>query len=178
MLVTRRRLFASSAAWLASASAAATAPRPFFRGHRLPIGLQLYSVAAELRADFEGTLKAVADIGYSTVETAGYVGRSAQALRAAFDAHGLACTSAHVPVRENGAEPSLSGDLGKLAADLHALGTRHAVMSLFQFPERLSQPARAGESGLDRLARLSAELTLEDWRANAQFLNRVGAGLQ
>ena len=179
MSPTRRQIVAGAAAWSAfAASGAAAAPRPFFRGHRLPIGLQLYSVAAELRADFDGTLKAVADIGYSTVETAGYAGRSAQALRTAFDAHGLTCPSAHVPTRQTGAEPSLSGDLGRLAADLHRLGARHAVMTIFLFPERMTLAPRPGEGLGEMLGRLSAELTLDDWRASADFLNRVGAGLK
>jgi sugar phosphate isomerase/epimerase len=129
----------------------------------LPIGLQLYSVGAELRADLEATLKAVAGIGYTTVETAGYAGQTPQALRAAFDAHGLACTSAHVSPRGAGPAPDLSGDLGRLAADMHVLGARHVVAPTFLVPE--------GKT-------LRSPLTAEDWKATAAFLNRVGAGLK
>ncbi|HEV2531264.1 sugar phosphate isomerase/epimerase [Phenylobacterium sp.] len=129
----------------------------------MPIGLQLYSVAAELRADLEATLKAVAGIGFKTVETAGYGGHAVKALRAAFDAHGLTCASAHVQPRGNGPEPNLSGDLGRLAADMHVLGARHVVMPSFLVPE--------GKT-------LRSPLTLDDWRATAAFLNRVGAGLK
>jgi sugar phosphate isomerase/epimerase len=161
MLITRRHLFAASAA-LAATSAAA-APRPFFRGHALPIGLQLYSVGAELRRDPQATLKAVADIGYRTVETAGYAGLTPQALRAALDAHGLACTSAHVQPRGNGPEPNLSGDLGRLAADMHLLGVRHVVAPTFLVPE--------GKS-------LRSPLTVDDWKATAEFMNRTAAGLK
>jgi sugar phosphate isomerase/epimerase len=161
MLITRRHLFAASAA-LAATSAAA-APRPFFRSHRLPIGLQLYSVGAELRKDLDGTLKAVGDIGFKTVETAGYGGHTVAELRAAIDAHGLACTSAHVQPRGNGPEPNLSGDLGRLAADMHLLGARHVVAPTFLIPE--------GKS-------LRSPLTPEDWKATAAFLNRTAAGLK
>jgi sugar phosphate isomerase/epimerase len=178
MLVTRRRLVASSGAWLAAGAAASAASRPFFRGHRLPIGLQLYSVAAELRRDLDGTLKAVADIGYRTVETAGYAGRTPAELRAAFDAHGLACTSAHVQPRASGPEPALTGDLGRLAADMHVLGARHVVMPTFLFPERLALKPLPGEGLGPMLARLSAQLNRDDWQATAAFLNRAGAGLK
>ncbi|HEX3700039.1 MAG TPA: sugar phosphate isomerase/epimerase [Phenylobacterium sp.] len=158
MELTRRGLMAGSSAVLL----AGAAPQPFFRRRRLPIGLQLYSVGAELRRDFEGTLKAVSAIGYRTVETAGYAGRSPKDLRAAFDANRLECTSAHVQARGKGPEPTLSGDLGALAADMHVLGARHVVMPSFLAPE-------AGRG---------AELTAEDWKATADFLNRTGAGLK
>lgn len=35
-------------------------------------GLQLYTLRNEMKEDFFGTLKKVADIGYKTVEFAGY----------------------------------------------------------------------------------------------------------
>lgn len=178
MFVTRRRLVASSAAWLASGAAAAAPPGPFFGGHHLPIGLQLYSVVAELRRDLDGTLKAVAGIGYRPVETAGYAGRTPAELRAAFDAHGLSCISAHVQPRPSGPEPALHGDLGRLAADMHTLGARDVVMPTFLFPERLSLTPLPGEGLGLMLARLSAQLTIDDWKATAAFLNRVGAGLK
>ena len=160
MSITRRGLIATSAALLAGAAQAAS---PFFRSRHMPIGLQLYSVGAELRRDFEGALKAVAAIGYKTVETAGYAGRTPQQLRAAFDAHGLACTSAHVQPRGNGPDPNLSSDPGRLAADMHVLGVRHVIAPSFLIPE--------GKT-------LRSELTLDDWKATAAFLNRTGAGLK
>ena len=40
-------------------------------------GLQLYSVRDMAKKDFEGTLKAVADLGYEFVEPAGFFGHSA-----------------------------------------------------------------------------------------------------
>lgn len=177
MVFSRRGFMASSAVWLAAASARA-APRPFFRGHHLPIGLQLYSVGAELRRDYQATLKAVAAIGYKTVETAGYAGRTPQELRAAFDANGLSCTSAHVQPRGNGPEPTLSGDLGRLAADMHVLGARHVVLPTFVFPDRLSLKPREGEAVGAMLARLSGDLVRDDWKATADFLNRTGEGLK
>ena len=41
-----------------------------------PVGLQLYTVRDLMKADFEGTLAAVAKVGYKEVEFAGYFGRT------------------------------------------------------------------------------------------------------
>ena len=36
------------------------------------IGVQLYSVRDDLKTDFDGTMKALVDIGYKRMEAAGY----------------------------------------------------------------------------------------------------------
>ncbi|OYV73350.1 MAG: hypothetical protein B7Z72_02730 [Gemmatimonadetes bacterium 21-71-4] len=54
------------------------------------IGLQLYTVRTEMAKDVEGTLAAVAAIGYREVELAGLFGRSPTDVRAMLDRHGLA----------------------------------------------------------------------------------------
>ena len=58
---------------------------------KLLIGLQLYSVRDDCAKDLPGTLKAVAKMGYSGVEFAGYYGRTAQELRRMLDENGLKC---------------------------------------------------------------------------------------
>jgi sugar phosphate isomerase/epimerase len=63
--------------------------------HR-PLGVQLFTVMAQLEADFEGTLKALAAIGYREVETIGSFGRDPAKLRAALDRHGLVTPSQHL----------------------------------------------------------------------------------
>jgi sugar phosphate isomerase/epimerase len=63
--------------------------------HR-PLGVQLFTVMAQLEADFEGTLKALAAIGYREVETIGSFGRDPAELRAALDRHGLVSPSQHL----------------------------------------------------------------------------------
>ncbi|HEX6940566.1 MAG TPA: sugar phosphate isomerase/epimerase [Longimicrobiales bacterium] len=60
------------------------------------IGLQLYTVRTLMARDFEGTLDAVAAIGYTEVEFAGYFDRSPAEVRAALERAGLAAPSAHV----------------------------------------------------------------------------------
>jgi sugar phosphate isomerase/epimerase len=61
-----------------------------------PIGLQLYTVRRDLDADVEGTLAAVAAIGFTTVELAGLHGYTPEAFRAALDGAGLQAVSGHV----------------------------------------------------------------------------------
>ena len=67
-------------------------------GH--PVGLQLYTVIADLERDFEGTLRAVAEIGYKEVETMGSFGRDPKEVRAVLDRCGLSSPSQHVTSTE------------------------------------------------------------------------------
>ena len=58
-------------------------------------GIQLFTVDKELKADVEGTLKKVREIGYGEVETAGLEGYSPQQFRTALANAGLKCRSSH-----------------------------------------------------------------------------------
>lgn len=60
------------------------------------IGLQLFTVRAEMERDFEGTLEKVAAIGYNEVEFAGYFEHPPQDVRKMLERHGLTAPSAHV----------------------------------------------------------------------------------
>ncbi len=62
---------------------------------RFKLGLQLYSVRNEMEKDMEGTIKAVADMGYDCVEFAGYFGRTAEEVREMCDRYGLEIVSVH-----------------------------------------------------------------------------------
>lgn len=67
---------------------------------KFPVALQLYSVRDELAADFEGTLKAVREMGYDGVEFAGLYGHSPEEIRDFCEKYHLVPVSAHVPFRE------------------------------------------------------------------------------
>ncbi len=60
------------------------------------IGVQLYTVRDQMKADFEGTLAKVAAIGYKEVEFAGYFDHSPKDVRAILDRHGLVSPAPHV----------------------------------------------------------------------------------
>ena len=66
----------------------------------LPVGLQLYTVRENMERDFEGTLAAVAAMGYKGVEFAGLFGKSAAEVKALLAKYGLAAVSAHVPLAD------------------------------------------------------------------------------
>ncbi|MBN2710936.1 MAG: sugar phosphate isomerase/epimerase, partial [Planctomycetes bacterium] len=64
----------------------------------MPIGIQLYSVRDNLTADFEGTIKAIAEMGYAGVEPAGNYGAGVESAKKLFDSLGLEVPSAHLPM--------------------------------------------------------------------------------
>ncbi|MGH8301857.1 MAG: sugar phosphate isomerase/epimerase family protein, partial [Steroidobacteraceae bacterium] len=87
--VSRRAFLGAAAAVGCTAAtagfAAAARPRGFFGRHHLPIGLQLYTLGDAPYHDLDGTLQEVAGIGYRTVESVGFMKRTAAEFRAALD---------------------------------------------------------------------------------------------
>jgi sugar phosphate isomerase/epimerase len=175
---TRRRFVAAAAAMTAVSwqPTAIAQSAPFFQRKKLPIGLQLYTLAELATRDLEGTLKAIYEIGYRDVELAGFLGRTGAQLRQAFDASGLTCTAAHVQ-GQGPAGTSLSGDLAQLAKELRIIGVTQVIMPVFNVPERLGGP-RPGEGFGTYLGRVGMQFTRADWQRNAAFLNEKAAGLQ
>lgn len=151
------------------------AAEPFFARHKLPLGIQLYTLGPDAQKDLEATLKAVRAIGYERVELAGLLGHTPADFRGALDRAGLKCVSAHI--QASGGEGTFTGDLGRLAADLKALGVETAVMPTARFPERLGSPTKE-EGVVGYLKRATSALTADDWKANADFLNAKGKALQ
>lgn len=102
--MTDRRTFlhAVGAAALGSALPGASArPARAAGARRLsPVGIQLYTLRAEMGRDFEGTLARVAEIGYGEVEFAGYFDRSPADVRAILDRFGLASPSTHLGIEQ------------------------------------------------------------------------------
>ena len=62
---------------------------------KFKVGIQLYGVRKSMEADFEGTLKAIADMGYEYVEFAGYFDHTAEEIKEILDKYGLKCMSVH-----------------------------------------------------------------------------------
>jgi sugar phosphate isomerase/epimerase len=75
------------------------------------VGVQLYTVRDLMKADFEGTIAKVAQIGYKEVEFAGYFGRTAQQVHDVVQKNGLTAPSTHVQYDELDAKfPSVIED--------------------------------------------------------------------
>jgi sugar phosphate isomerase/epimerase len=89
----------------------------------LPIGIQLYTVGADVNKDAPAAIKQIAAIGYKEVETAGFGSlKTATEFRKALDANGLKCPSAHLQFDLK--------DLNKAFDDAHALGCQYATTSV------------------------------------------------
>lgn len=63
-------------------------------------GLQLYSVRDITKIDFEDALRQVAEMGYRTVEPAGFFGHSAEDVAEMLNKYGLTVCSTHTPCNE------------------------------------------------------------------------------
>ena len=71
-------------------------------------GLQLYSVRDAMRADFEGTLKYVASVGYESVEFAGFFGRTPEQVNAVLEETGLRLSGTHSSWEDLSSSPAHS----------------------------------------------------------------------
>ncbi len=124
----------------------------------LPVGLQLYSVRNLLPKDFDGTLKQIANIGYKEVEAAGFFDHSAEDVKKAMANAGLKCVSAHY-------------SLGALLKDVD--GTLRYAKTLGLEYVVCSSPGKAKPS-----AGNWQDLSLDDWRWNAEQFNQLGKRFQ
>ena len=93
---TTRRDFIGTMTGLGVAALIPGALRTAHSARLEKIGLQLYTVRDQMKADFEGTLARVAEIGYKEVEFAGYFDHTPADVRAILDRHGLTAPSTHV----------------------------------------------------------------------------------
>lgn len=130
-------------------------------------GIQLYTVADELKKDVPATLAALRAIGYRYVETAGVAPLSPTAYRRALDAAGLKCPSAHVRLTKDDPTPQLD--------EASTLGAQYAVSSVL-----VAKPL--GSSMQEALRSLS-ELSVDDFKRTAALANEIArkakqAGLQ
>ena len=161
MKISRRSFFPLAGGALAAATFSQQTRRP----HGLPIGIQLYMVNADLMKDPVGTLKMIAQIGYSEVEPAGFGKLSSAQFRDLVLGAGLRAPSAHFGF---GAE-----DTGKLLNDAKTLGVEYVVSSMLP-PKDEGMPAF-----FMRLKSLSAD----DFKRIAAKANEIGqsakaAGMQ
>lgn len=110
--------FAASAAVLAAGEGLSLYANPY----GLPIGLQLYTVRDQLQADFAGTLRKVASIGYKEVEFAGFDNETMPEIKRLLDADGLRAPSGHFGYEQ------IDSDLPALIDNVHVLGFSYIVM--------------------------------------------------
>lgn len=162
MKISRRSFFPLATGVLA----AAAIPRQIRAAHGFPVGIQLYMVNDDLVKDPAGTLKRLAQIGYSEVETAGWGKLSAAQFRDLLRDAGLRAPSAHLGFGMQ--------DTGKLLDDAKTLGVEYVVSSVLL----------PGESqGMQNFLEIVDNLSADDFRNVAAKANEIGqkaeaAGMQ
>jgi len=130
-----------------------------------PVGLQLYTVSAELAKDFAGTIQQVAANGYKEVELAPTFGKSAAELRRIFSDNGLTCTSAHM--FDFSQSPAQFMDFAK------ELGVKYVVTS-FNPPAAVA--AKFGPNpDMNAILKGLEGMTADDYKKSAETANQLGA---
>jgi sugar phosphate isomerase/epimerase len=160
--VSRRHLLGAAAAGAAvvGTSAVLASPAEASKGGRRParvprdkISVQLYTLRDQLAIDLDASLAELAEIGYTRVEHAGFVGRTATQFRAALDAAGLRATSGHVGIPQ----PFNASTWQAALEDAQIVGNKYIVHPYFG----------AGPNGPIRAGSV--------YKAFAKDLNRAGA---
>jgi sugar phosphate isomerase/epimerase len=164
-MLTRRAFLQHSSLALAamtSLNAFAATPRPVPPNKlgplNKPVGLQLWTIRDEVAKDLPGALRAVSTIGYGEVEFAGVPKQSAAEVRAMLRDNGLAAPSMHCGMAD------AQKDLQQRIDYAQAIGARYLVIS---FPSTVDERFKDGNA-------LAAGMTLDDWKWNAEQLNRIG----
>jgi sugar phosphate isomerase/epimerase len=129
-----------------------------------PIGLQLYTVRDAVAKDLPGTLRTIAAIGYREVELAGIPAISATNLRKILKDCGLTAPSMHASMAD------LQAGLQQRIDYAKALGAEYLVCS---FP--WTADSRFRETPGKAVVSLASGITLDDWKWNAEQLNKIGA---
>jgi sugar phosphate isomerase/epimerase len=161
-LSRRSLLGAAAAAGAAGALAAPTAATAGGGGHggrsRVPrdqISVQLYTLRNQLSINLEASLEELAEIGYTRVEHAGFVGRTAAQFRTALNNAGIRATSGHVGIPQ-----PFNADTWKRALeDAAIVGNKYIVHPYFGFgangPIRDAAVYRAFAADLDKAGALA-----------------------
>jgi sugar phosphate isomerase/epimerase len=122
----------------------------------LPVGLQLYSVRTLLPTDYAGTLKQLSAIGYKEVEAAGFFNMPVEQVKAAMQAAGLRCVSAHYGL------PLLRQHLDEILPFCKSLGTGFVTCS----------------SPMHQKEGVKGPLSMDDWRWSADQFNQIAAKVE
>ena len=168
MNISRRSFLKSGTASLASAAILSQLPLSLIGCENVTekksIGFQIWTIREKLIADFPGTLKMMADLGYKEVEMCSPLGYNFESLqkikgpdmRKIIEDAGLKCTSSHYTL------PELRDHLDNRIQWANDLGMKQIILSSFWLPE---------------------DASLDDYKMAAEELNTLGektkkAGIQ
>jgi sugar phosphate isomerase/epimerase len=115
------------------------------------VGVQLYTVRDQMKADFAGTIEKVAKIGYREVEFAGYFDNPPKEVKGLLDKNGLTAPSAHIDFEH------ITTKLAEVIEAAKVVGHQYIVCPWM--PEELRGDA-------------------EGWKQVAHSLNKAGADIK
>jgi sugar phosphate isomerase/epimerase len=148
--MTTRRNFLMGAAALAATGSTAFAQR------KVPLGLQLYTVRADLAKDYEGTMKRLKEIGIRNVQAnLTMAGKASADQRKLYDDMGFTWKSIHA------GGDGLRGGLQATIDEAKGIGIKNITCSFALYPQ-------------DRAAMMAGP-TVDDWKRNADSFNKIGA---
>ena len=107
------------------------------------IGLQLYTVRDQITQDLKGTLEKVAEIGYSTIEAAGYdngkfYGLEPAAFRSMVSSTGMKVLSSHTTAQLPSLDSAESDIWKKVTEDTAATGAKYLIYAYLSEDKRKS----------------------------------------
>lgn len=125
------------------------------------VGIQLYSVRDRSANDFLGTIREIAEIGYTSVEFAGTFGYSVREVRDVMESVGIKAPSAHVGLRANDRD-SMWDQFKESIAYYKELGTSYLVVPSYPLGETpdLAKVQQMAED-LEQAGRLVKEAGME-----------------
>lgn len=88
----------------------------------MDIGIQLYSVRDSMENDFEGTLKKLSELGYTSVEFAGFYGKTADEVNALLQKYNLKLSGTHSSFDD------LVNNYEETVAFHKAIGNKHYII--------------------------------------------------
>ena len=181
--VSRRALLGAAATGAAAIGTSTLVGSPAQAGsggpHRVPrdrISVQLYTLRNQLAIDLEQSLAELAEIGYTRVEHAGFVGRTPAQFRAALDNAGLRATSGHVGIPQ----PWNADTWKRALEDAAIVGNKFIVHPFFgqgpNGPIREGAVYRAFAADLNKAGELArrAGLSFGYHNHQAEFLRQDG----
>jgi sugar phosphate isomerase/epimerase len=170
--ISRRKFLARTGGFAAAVAATTALPRWAMADPLgLPIGIQLYTVGADVRTDAPAAVKQIAAIGYKEVETAGFGSlKTATEFRKLLDDNGLKCPSAHLSFDLK--------DLQKTFDDANALGCKYATASVARMmimPKMTLGENMTREQMRAAAGKMMAPMDADDLKKLADAMNTVGA---
>lgn len=155
-----RRYFLGASGAMAAFAAAGQAGAAAGLIKNWPLGVQLWTVNAQMKEDIPGTLKKLKAVGFDVVETAGLYGGTVQTLKGQLADAGLKTRACHMNMG------ALSTDIDKHIADTLALGAGWLVASSPKTPGPI-------DSSKPWVQAMSEAMTKEAYQQNAEIIAQI-----